>query len=67
MLCDASDDDDVEVTAELALREALPIAASDPLVVALALRLAEGLAPAPPPPALPSGRTAVIAGARAPW
>lgn len=66
VLCDASDDGDVEVTAELALRQGLPVAASDPLIIALASRLARGLPPAPPPPPLPKGRAAVIAGSTGP-
>ncbi len=66
VLCDASDDGDVDVTADLALRSGLPVAASDPLIVALALRLATGMSPAPPPPAWPRGRTVVIAGSTGP-
>lgn len=66
VLCDASDDGDVDVTAGLALRSGLPIAASDPLIVALALHLARDVPPAPSAPLIPKGRAAVIAGSTGP-
>jgi uncharacterized protein YgbK (DUF1537 family) len=66
VLCDASDDGDVEISAEIARRSGLPVAASDPLVIELARKLAEGAPTAPPPPALPRGPLAVIAGSTGP-
>jgi 3-dehydrotetronate 4-kinase len=70
VLCDASDDGDVEITAALAFQSALPVAASDPLIVALARRLTEATsasrAPPPPPPAMRDSPVAVIAGSTGP-
>lgn len=65
VLLDASDDGDVEISADLARRLDLPVVASDPLIVALAKRLARPSAvPAPTPPA--SGPVAVLAGSTGP-
>jgi len=65
VLFDASDDGDVVVTAELAARLDLPVVASDPLIVELAVRLAEAVE-VPPPPAPPPGPVAVLAGSTGP-
>jgi uncharacterized protein YgbK (DUF1537 family) len=65
VLFDASDDDDVALTADLAAASGLPVVASDPLIVELAVRLARA-APAAPPPAPPKGPTVVLAGSTGP-
>ena len=65
VLCDASDDADVEVAADLALSSGLPVVASDSLIVALARRVAQGAAPAVPA-RVPGGRVAVLAGSTGP-
>jgi uncharacterized protein YgbK (DUF1537 family) len=66
VLCDASDDGDVEVTAGLAAALGLPVVASDPLIVALARRLGRGAPPLPVPPAPAPGPAVVIAGSTGP-
>ena len=66
VLCDASDDGDVEVTADLARISGLPVVASDPLIVALARRLAQGAAVSPLPAPMPRGPVAVLAGSTGP-
>lgn len=66
VLCDASDDADVEVTAELALQSGLPVAASDPLIVALARRLARGRAAVQITARMPDGPVAILAGSTGP-
>jgi uncharacterized protein YgbK (DUF1537 family) len=66
VLCDASDDADVEVTAELALQSGLPAAASDPLIVALARRLARGRAAVPITAQMPDGPVTILAGSTGP-
>ncbi len=65
VLFDASDDADVTVTADLAARLDLPVAASDPLIVELATRLCHP-EPVPQPPAPPFGPVAVLAGSTGP-
>lgn len=65
VLFDASDDEDVEVTAEIAESTGLPVVASDPLIVALARRLAAGRGA--PPPSMPGrGPAVVLAGSTGP-
>ena len=60
---DTTDDGDVEITAQLAAARPCVVAASDPLIIAYAIRLAEGAAAAPvPPPRHAAGPSAVIAG-----
>lgn len=60
---DMTDDDDVEVAADLAVAQNVVVAASDPLIIAYALRLARDAAAAPPPPArCGTGPAAVLAG-----
>lgn len=66
VLFDASDDDDVALTADLAAQSGLPVVASDPLIVELAVRLCGPVLPAPPPAAPPPGRVAVLAGSTGP-
>ena len=68
VLCDASDDCDIEVTADLAMGSGLPVVASDPLIVALARRLAQGSAavPVPVPVRMPAGPVAILAGSTGP-
>lgn len=66
VLLDASDDDDVAVSADLATGLDLPVVASDPLIVALTQRLAAGAPPAPPVPPAPTGPVAVLAGSTGP-
>ncbi len=66
VLCDASDDSDVEVTADLALTSGLPVVASDPLIVALARRLATGRTLPRDPVLMPRGPVAVLAGSTGP-
>lgn len=66
VLLDASDDDDVAVSADLAAGLDLPVVASDPLIVALTQRLAAGAPPAPPVPPAPTGPVAVLAGSTGP-
>jgi uncharacterized protein YgbK (DUF1537 family) len=65
VLFDASDEADVAVTADLAARLGLPVVASDPLIVELALRLC-ALEAVPPPAAPPFGPVAVLAGSTGP-
>lgn len=65
VLFDASDDDDVALSADIAAASSLPVVASDPLIVELVARLARG-APAAPPPAQPKGPTVVLAGSTGP-
>ncbi|MFN4156577.1 MAG: four-carbon acid sugar kinase family protein [Paracoccaceae bacterium] len=66
VLCDSSDDGDVEVTAKLAVASGLPVVASDPLIVALARHLARGPAALPLPEQMPGGPVAVLAGSTGP-
>lgn len=66
VLCDASDDCDVEVTADLAMGSGLPVVASDPLIVALARRLAQGVVAVPVPVRIPAGPVAILAGSTGP-
>ncbi len=66
VLLDASDDDDVAVSADLAAGLDLPVVASDPLIVALTQRLAAGAPPAPPVPPAPTGPVTVLAGSTGP-
>lgn len=66
VLCDASDDCDIEVTADLAIVSGLPVVASDPLIVALARRLAQGSAAVPVPVRMPAGPVAILAGSTGP-
>lgn len=61
LLFDTTDDDDVEITADLAAARPAIIAASDPLIIAYATRLARGAA-APPLPRFSTGPGAVLAG-----
>lgn len=65
VLFDASDDGDVAVSANLAASTGLPVVASDPLIVALARRLAPTSA-TPLPVAPPAGPVAVLAGSTGP-
>lgn len=65
VLLDASDDDDVAVSADIAAASGLPVVASDPLIVELTARLAQQAPPAPPPNA-PGGHTVVLAGSTGP-
>jgi uncharacterized protein YgbK (DUF1537 family) len=65
VLLDASDDDDVALSADIAAESNLPVVASDPLIVELTARLA-GHAPTAPPPAQPGGATVVLAGSTGP-
>ncbi len=65
VLLDASDDGDVAFSAELAAEMELPVVASDPLIVALARRLAP-TAVVPRPIAPPAGPVAVLAGSTGP-
>lgn len=65
VLLDASDDGDVAFSAELAAEMELPVVASDPLIVALARRLAP-MAVVPRPIAPPAGLVAVLAGSTGP-
>ena len=63
VLFDATDDDDVAVTADVAAARPCVVAASDPLIIALAKRLAGRTSGAPPPlPRHASGSTAVLVG-----
>lgn len=64
VLLDASDEGDVAVSAVLAMQSGLPVVASDPLIVALALGLGSGTLPRPNAP--PPGRVAVLAGSTGP-
>ena len=66
VLCDASDDADIEVTADLAVARGLPVVASDPLIVALARRLAQGAAVDPLAVRMPRGPVAILAGSTGP-
>lgn len=66
VLFDASDDGDVTVTADLAARLDLPVAASDPLIVELAARLCRAEPLPIPPVAPPHGPVAVLAGSTGP-
>lgn len=66
VLFDASDDGDVTLTADLAAGLDLPVVASDPLIVELAVRLSGPLPPALPVVAPPLGRVAVLAGSTGP-
>lgn len=66
VLCDASDDADVEVTADLAIASGLPVVASDPVIVALARRLAQGAAVDRLPVRMPRGPVAILAGSTGP-
>lgn len=60
---DTTDDSDVEIAAEIAAAAPCVVAASDPLIVAYAIRLAQEVAAAPvPSPRHASGPGAVIAG-----
>jgi uncharacterized protein YgbK (DUF1537 family) len=60
---DTTDDQDVEIAAEIAASRPCVVAASDPLIVAYAKRLAKGAASEPvPPPSYAAGPGAVIAG-----
>ena len=60
---DTTDDSDVEVAADLAAARPCVVAASDPLIVAYAKRLAQGAVADPvPPPCHVAGPGAVIAG-----
>jgi len=60
---DTTDDGDVEIAAELAVARPCIVAASDPLIVAYAKRLAEGASADPmPPPCHAGGPGAVIVG-----
>lgn len=65
VVLDASDDDDVALSADIAADSGLPVVASDPLIVELAARLARQ-APAAPPPNAPGGPTVVLAGSTGP-
>lgn len=65
VLFDASDDADVAITADLAARRGLPVAASDPLIVELAVRLCP-VGSVPLPEAPPAGPVAVLAGSTGP-
>lgn len=62
VLFDTTDDDDVEITADLAAARPVIIAASDPLIIAYATRLARGVPTAPPLPPFGDGPAAVLAG-----
>lgn len=62
VLFDTTDDDDVEITADLAAARTAIIAASDPLIIAYATRLARGAGAAPPLPRFSTGPGAVLAG-----
>ena len=65
VLLDASDDGDIAVSADLAAGRDLPVVASDPLIVELALRLCpKEMARAPLAP--PHGPVAVLAGSTGP-
>lgn len=60
---DTTDDNDVEIAAEIAAATPCTVAASDPLIVAYATRLARDVAAAAPmPPRHAPGPSAVIAG-----
>lgn len=62
VLFDTTDDDDVEIAADLAAARPVTVAASDPLIIAYAGRLARGAAAAPPLPPFSAGPAAVLAG-----
>jgi uncharacterized protein YgbK (DUF1537 family) len=62
LLFDTTDEDDVEITADLAAARPAIIAASDPLIIAYATRLARGAPAAPPLPPFGDGPAAVLAG-----
>jgi uncharacterized protein YgbK (DUF1537 family) len=62
VLFDTTDDDDVEIAADLAASRTCIVAASDPLIIAYATRLAPGAATAPPLPPFGDGPGAVLAG-----
>lgn len=66
VLFDASDDDDVALTADLAAQSDLPVVASDPLIVELAVRLCGPVLRAALPAKPPPGRVAVLAGSTGP-
>lgn len=65
VLLDASDDDDVALSAAIAADYGVPVVASDPMIVELAARLARQ-APAAPSPKAPGGPTVVLAGSTGP-
>ncbi len=62
VLFDTTDDDDVEIAADLAAARTCIVAASDPLIIAYATRLARGAAAAQPLPPFSTGPGAVLAG-----
>lgn len=70
VLFDTSDDGDVAVTADVAAATGLPVAASDPLIVALACKLAKersgDAVSSPPPPRPRTGTIVTLAGSTGP-
>lgn len=67
VLADTADDDDVAVTAQLAVESAAPVVASDPVIIAYArLVAAESVAPRPAPPQHVAGPAAILAGSVGP-
>jgi uncharacterized protein YgbK (DUF1537 family) len=62
VLFDTTDDDDVDIAADLAAARPAIVAASDPLIIAYATRLARGAPAAPPLPPFSTGPAAVLAG-----